>query len=262
MNGIKNNICAIALMGLVFGGFYSCSEDSMPPEGERLTQAELQTILTTDDIAGIADDAIADLYNGSTEQTLMAKDNECYNAEYSENGFLATFNNCTLNGSDDVNGTIMVTYATGEGSATFTATYVDFYVGTTQISGTRTYALAVGSDENTGSFTVTSNMSVVFEDGSTIEENGSKTFTIDYDGNDETLIMGISGEWTVETDDHTYSVETIEDLEASSSCAYLVSGSMLVSKNGLEVTVDFGNGACDKKVTLIYPNGATEEISL
>jgi len=262
MNGMRNKICTIAFLGLALGGFYSCSEDSMPPEGERLTQAELNTILSIDEIAGIADDAIADLYNGNTAKSPVAKDNECYSAEYLESGFVATFNNCVLNGTDDINGTVTVSYATGEGSATFTATYEDFYVGTTQINGTRTYALASGSDENTGSFTVTSDMSVVFEDGGTISESGSKTLTIGYNETDQVLTMGISGEWTVETDEHTYAVKTIEDLEWNSSCAYLTKGSMLVSKSGLEVTVDFGDGSCDDKATLIYPNGATEVLTL
>jgi hypothetical protein len=37
---------------------------------------------------------------------------------------------------------------------------------------------------------------------------------------------------------------------------------MVVNKNGLEVTVDFGDGTCDALVTISYPNGATEEVTL
>src|SRR5690606_16361833 len=221
MNRMRNKICTIAFMGLALVGFYSCSEDNMPPEGERLTQAELQTIMSIDEIAGIADDAIADLYNGNTAKTPVAKDNDCYSAEYSDNGFVATFNNCVLNGTDDINGTVTVSYATGEGSATFTATYEDFYVGTTQINGTRTYSLATGSEEDTGSFTVTIVMTVVFEDGSTVSYSGSKTVTIGYNETDEVLSLSIEVDWAVEHDEHTYAVKWVEDLEENTYFAYL-----------------------------------------
>jgi len=66
----------------------------------------------------------------------------------------------------------------------------------------------------------------------------------------------------VVVDGNTYAVETLEDLQGSAACEYLTSGSMNVSKNGLTIVVDFGNGDCDDVATIIYPNGATEEISL
>ena len=37
---------------------------------------------------------------------------------------------------------------------------------------------------------------------------------------------------------------------------------MELSKNGLEVNVDFGDGTCDDIALLVYPDGTTEEISL
>jgi hypothetical protein len=37
---------------------------------------------------------------------------------------------------------------------------------------------------------------------------------------------------------------------------------MIVTKNGLDIVVDFGAGECDNTATLVYPNGASEEITL
>ena len=37
---------------------------------------------------------------------------------------------------------------------------------------------------------------------------------------------------------------------------------MSLNKNGLNVTVDFGDGTCDDLATLTYPDGTMEEISL
>lgn len=37
---------------------------------------------------------------------------------------------------------------------------------------------------------------------------------------------------------------------------------MTVAKNGLSISVDFGDDTCDDIATVIYPNGKVEEISL
>lgn len=262
MKKLSSKILTFSLVAIALAGFQSCSEDAMPGEGEKLTQAELQTILNTDEVAGAADTALADLFAGNTAKTATAKDGECYSAEYTETGFVATFNNCLLNGTDNANGTVTVTYEVGEEESSFTATYQDFYVGNIKINGTRTYEISAGSQENSVSFTVESDMTIEMEDESIISENGTKTFGITFGDELESTVFSLSGNWTVETEGNTYSVQTLEDLQGNATCEYLTTGSMTISKNGLAVTVDFGNGECDDVATIIYPNGATEEITL
>lgn len=263
MKKLTQRILSIAFVATALIGFQSCSEDAMPGDGETITSTELQTILTTDEITGAADFAIAELYNGNTaaKNASTAKD-DCYIATYTDSGFDATFNNCVLNGTDNVNGTVSVTYEVGEGNASFTATFTDFYVGTIKLNGTRTYQITANSTETTGSFTVTSNMSIELEDGYTITEMGTKTLSISFDENTQSVLFSLSGAWTVEMDENTYTVEILDELQGNSTCQNLTTGAMTVSKNGLAVTVDFGNGECDNVATLIYPNGATEEITL
>ena len=205
---------------------------------------------------------MAELFTGNTAKSSVAKDGACYAAEYTETGFVATFNNCVLNGTENVNGTVTVTYEVGEEASSFTASYEDFYVGNIKINGTRTFEISMGSAQNSVSFTVVSDMSVEIEDGSVISENGTKTFGITFGDTLESTVFSLSGTWTVVADGNTYAVETLEDLEGNASCEYMTTGTMTVSKNGLTVTVDFGNGDCDDVATIIYPNGATEEISL
>lgn len=243
-------------------GFQSCSEDAMPGESEKLTHAELQTILNTDEIAGAADTTLAELFAGNTAKSSTAKDGECYSAEYSETGFVATFNNCALNGTDNVNGTVTVTYEVGEEISSFTATYQDFYVGNIKIDGTRSYEVSASAEQGSVSFTVVSDMSIEMEDGSVISEKGTKTFGITFGGDLESAVFTLSGNWTVEAEGNIYSVQTLEDLQGNASCEYMTTGSMIISKNELAVTVDFGNGECDNVATVIYPNGATENITL
>lgn len=263
MDKLTSTLRTLSLFGITFFVLHSCSEDAIPAAGDQqLSEVELQTILTTDEAAGTVDNALAELFAGNTAGKSAKNSNDCYSAEYTDTGFVATFNNCVLNGTENVNGTLTVTYEVGNESAAFTATYVDFYVGTIKLNGTRTYNLSSSLDQNTIAFTVTSQMSVEMEDESLITEAGTKTFSFSFGENLTDSTFSISGNWTVTADGNTYSIETIEALQGGLNCEYLVSGSMDVSKNGLEIRVDFGDGECDDVATLTYPDGTMEEINL
>lgn len=250
----------ILLLGVVAALAISCNKDNEISQEQELTQTELKTILETDDVSRVADNVLADIYNSNGSPS--AKQSDCYSAEYSETGFTATFNNCVLNGSDDVNGTLSVVYSTEEGAAAYIATFTNFYVGDIKINGTRGYEIEGNSEEGSISFTITSNLTIVMEDGSIVAESGTKSFGIDFGDNLETTIYTIGGNWTLQVDGQTYKVVIGSILEGNFSCGYLTNGTMTVDKNGLVVTVGLGDGACDDKVTLTYPNGAIEEISL
>lgn len=241
---------------------YSCSDDAETQEEVMLTNTELKTILEADDVSGVVDTALYDLYmnNSTTAKTISSE--ECYYATYTDTGYTATFNNCVLNGTDNVNGTLTVTYNFESESSSFTATYNDFYVGEIKINGTRTYDIGTNSENNSVSFTTTSDMSIVMEDGSVIEEDGTKTFTLSFGDSLETTTFGIDGNWTVVDDGNTYNVTVGSTLEGNYACSYLNDGTMTVAKNGLTLIVDFGDGTCDDVATITYPNGAVEEINL
>ena len=240
----------------------SCSEDQDNPlNGEEFTQAELRTILEADEVSASADSVLADLYaSGNAQSGRNAPD--CYEVTYTETGFTAVFNNCVLNGTDNANGTVTVVYDTEPGTAAFTATYVDFYVGDVKLNGTRSFTIIGDSTQNSISFSVTSEMTAEFADGTIISENGSRVFTLTLGDSLETSTYSISGSWELQVDDDVYAVTITSALEGNLSCGYLTTGTMEVSKNGLQVTVDFGDGSCDNIATIIYPNGATEDVTL
>ncbi|NKI32329.1 hypothetical protein [Croceivirga thetidis] len=242
--------------------FTSCSEDEdVVVNGEneaQLSQAEVQSLLETEDVISVVDTALTDLYN-QAGGTLKSSKNECYSAEYTDNGFTATFNNCVLNGTENVNGTLVVTYSASEQSVAYTASFTDFYVGDIRIVGTRTYEFNAEDPESALSFSVTSNISVELADGSTLTESGTKTFAILFEEGQDTL-FNLSGEWTVTLDGNTYGISG--SVSKQLNCEYWSSGVLDISKNGLAIDVDFGDGTCDNKATVIYPNGATEEIDL
>lgn len=251
----------IAFLSLTLLVGQSCSDDAKAPNDQELTQVEVQTILTSDQLASVADNALAELFADNGETAKTSKSNDCYVAEYTETGYTATFNNCVLNGTDNVNGTVTATYDTGGEATSFNVTFTDFYVGNIKLNGTRNFVVNGDMEGNSFSITVTSNMTIELVDGSTIVENGNKTFTFSFGETLENFTIGLSGTWTIQANGNTYSIES-SGIEADAQCGHFTSGSMVVSKNGLEVTVDFGDGTCDDKATVIYPNGATEEITL
>jgi len=241
----------------------SCStdnEDTNLNEDQQFSQAELKSILETDDVSASVDMVLAEIYAADNSSAKGA--NECYVTAYTETGFTATFNNCVLNGSGNINGTLSVVYESEAQAATFTATFADFYVGDIKINGSRTYNIGAGATENSIEFTVTSDIELILADDSLIEEIGTKTLVFTFGETLESSSIAISGSWTLEMDGTTYVVEVTEDLIGNFGCDDLVSGLLYVGKNGLAVTIDFGDGSCDNLATIIYPDDSTEEITL
>jgi hypothetical protein len=241
----------------------SCStdnENSDLNESQPLSQAELKSILETDEISASVDMVLAEFY-GNDDSSAKGS-NECYEAAYTDTGFTATFNNCVLNGSENINGTLTVVYEMESQAAAFTATFTDFYVGDIKVNGSRTYNIGAGSAESSIEFTVVSDIELIFADDSIIEEVGTKSLVFQFGETLESSTIAISGSWTIEMDGNTYVVEVTEDLIGNFGCDHLVSGLLYVGKNGLAVTIDFGDGNCDNLATIIYPDDTTEEVTL
>ncbi|WP_164674098.1 hypothetical protein [Maribacter litoralis] len=256
------NLTSYLKKGILLSGVllmaYSCSDDDTTAEEVTLTQTELKAVLETDEITGGIDLALYELSsnNGSTGKSTS---NECYSAVYSDTGYVATFNNCVLNGTENVNGTLSVTYDQQGETGSFTASYDDFYVGEIKINGTRSFSFSTNSNDSAITFQVTSEMTVEMEDGSIISDSGTKSTTIAFN---DTTTYSIEGSWTVVFEGNTYNVNVNNALTSEISCSYVSSGDMDVSKNGLSVNVDFGDNTCDNIALLTYPNGVEEEITL
>lgn len=250
---LKKGILISGVLCLAF----SCSDDEPTAEEVTLTQTELKAVLETDEITSGIDLALFEL--SSNNNTGKSSSNDCYSAVYSDTGYVATFNNCVLNGTENVNGTLTVTYDQQGETGSFTASYDNFYVGEIKINGTRSFAFNANSNDSAITFQVTSDMTVEMEDGSIISDSGTKSTTIAFN---DTTTYSIEGSWTVVFEGNTYNVNVNSPLTSEISCSYVSSGDMDVSKNGLSVNVDFGDSTCDNIALLTYPNGVEEEITL
>lgn len=250
-------ICGITIL------ITSCSSDSANAEEIEISQFEVQKVMAIDDYSAIADNAITEAFmgrEGAGKRFSANKESDCYSTTYSDTGFAMTFTNCALSGSENVNGLLNIAYSTNQNNSSFTSTFTDFYVGATKLNGTRTFIIGATENENEISFTIVSNMTITLEGGEIITEEGSRTTTLIF--SNETISFTFFGTWTLVENGDTYIVTVTEDLSAVLGCEYVSKGKFTLSKNGLEVLVDFGDGTCDNKAEIIYPNGKTEEITL
>ena len=224
-------------------------------EGD-FTSAEVRSIIEMDDTTTMFDTILSDFYyNGGTAKQSA---NECYSAEYFENGFIVTFNNCVLNETENINGTLNVSYGVGESSTTFTATFSEFFIGTIKINGTRSYTLTV-TQEETVSFEINSNINLEYEDGTVISESGTKVLAFVFEEGQDTL-WNLQGTWTYQEGGNTYTVAG--NISRQLNCEYWSQGAMNISVNGLVVDIDFGDGTCDDQAVLTYPDGSTQNVTL
>ncbi len=150
-----------------------------------------------------------------------------------------------------------------------TITFEDFFVDGAQIEGTRTHTVTTVDRENgiyTQDITLTGGK-VTFEDGSFITREATKTRTW-YRGlgieNYSTISAAASG---LTREGAAYSMETTEDLVFKRACwlegiFVPVAGVKVRMVGDIVVTVDYGDGECDRMATVTYSDGTMEEIEL
>jgi hypothetical protein len=197
--------------------------------------------------------------NGSTPAKIA--DEDCYEINYTESGFRAEFGNCVLNTTENVNGVLEVTYSESMGNSSYSVKYTSFFIGAVELSGTRTIEISPSGEAHID-LVIQSDMTVVLPEGTVLTEKGTKALQIQLGTTLGSTTYDMSGNWTVSDGFATYAVDIREPLEGNLGCPYAVSGLMDIEKNGLEIGVDFGDGACDNEVTLVYPNGTREILEL
>lgn len=242
---------------------YSCSndKDETPEADFALNATDLQAVLETDVILGAADNLLTSLYaqegiNGKSDTA-----NDCYDYEATATGYKLTFVTCRLDGRD-VRGVIEVAYDRESVLPTFTATYTDFFIDGIQLDGTRTFLIDGETNGNNLSFSVTSDVGLVFADGTLASEQGTRYFGFIIAGTRSDIAVTLNGDWNLTLGDDVYTATITEILKTKLSCDYISEGIISLDKNGLTAVVDFGNGSCDASAILTYPNGTTQPISL
>ncbi len=257
MKDLMTNTFRVAWVFVLCLAISACSEDLENPMNidADFTAIEVKTVLDANKLFGITDEFLVDVFSANP----TGKMPECHQTETSGLTTIITFNNCIVDGSEPINGMITASYSVTADFTTINVTYSDFTVGETAIAGTKTFIF--GNNLNSIQFTIESDMQVIMDDGQVIKENGTRIIGFVLD-NIEQQTITLDGEWTVTSGDTTYIAVVADQLETILPCEYAGKGVLKLSKNGLLVSVDFGDGSCDDLASLTYPDGTMEEISL
>ncbi len=260
---IKNPLFfAFALLFIWSCGKDDSEEVDVFEEEQRIEASEINLILNTDSFSSTVDAYLINAFQTNQTGKSSTQNSNCTIADITDNGYTITFDNCTVDGSDEVlNGTLSVVFEEGNEDAAFTATYNGVSVGDIVLNGTRSFVLS--DDEETVIFNIESDMTITMADGSVLAEIGSRNFTLSFT---TTQILdfafAIEGDWTVTNNDEVYEISITTPLRSSFSCDFISSGVIALVKDGFETIVDFGNGDCDGTATITHPDGSITEFNL
>ena len=146
------------------------------------------------------------------------------------------------------------------------ATLVGFSVDGIQIEGSRTWK-NVGYDAE-GNITLSrrvTNAKITYLDGDVAEWESDGLLTQTAGGatpfNFFDNVFEITGTASgINRHGHAFTVTIDEALVKDKVCPWLVSGILSLTVDNVEVSLDYGNGNCDRKAILKLPNGTEHEI--
>ncbi|NJM26767.1 MAG: hypothetical protein HC859_16115 [Bacteroidia bacterium] len=158
----------------------------------------------------------------------------------------------TYNGRRFVSGSTVVT------------TVDNYYINDVKIEGTRTVTNITNSSEEAPKFnaTLVGGKAIFTDQRTATRESDITTEWVRADSplNDELIITG-SAEGTTRAG-RSYTVEVLTALHYRRGCSMAVQGiKKYTLDNGKEITIDYGDGDCDRKVTVTV-NGATRDLNI
>ncbi|WP_299535036.1 hypothetical protein [Ulvibacterium sp.] len=175
---------------------------------------------------------------------------------------------CELPNGNVLSGIIFISYEKDMEvtTKTITLSLVDFTFNEVTVEGGATIERTRSNENGNPQADATGAFSGTWPDGSTSNFTGNRTrewiegYGSGFWGDNVFLITG-KRTYTGPLG-NVFIKETITPLRREWSCRFIVSGILEISRNDLTASLDFGDGECDAKGVLTYPDGSTEEIFL
>ncbi|MEZ4811648.1 MAG: hypothetical protein R2819_14910 [Allomuricauda sp.] len=276
------NLISPMLLGMVFLTVISCSKDGTSSEelssSEVISATELQysdeTEMISEEVTTIAEDFYAeDVISASSKNYHSDYLPECVTitkviTDTTRDVTIDFGEGCEMPNGNFISGIIYLSYAADleAESATIDLNLENFTFNGVAVEGSASI-LRVRSNEN-GNPQGTSNatFAATWPDGSTASFTGTRTrewiegFGTGFWGDNVFLITG-KRTYTGRLG-NVFVKEVTTPLRRELSCRFIVSGILEISRNDNTVSLDFGDGSCDAKGTLTYPDGTEKEIFL
>ena len=151
-----------------------------------------------------------------------------------------------------------------EAGSTKILTFVDYYVDSAKIEGTKTI---VSEGYNADSLSITFNINLeggklTFPDGMYLTRDAQKTRVMHFKENkvvDHYLVNGSANGINIFGDEYS---RTLTDLWIKPGCPFIMSGNVLIEIEGKSpINIDYGNETCDAFAT-VTRNGESKDIEL
>lgn len=248
--------------GMLLG--IGCSNDAKNDLNNKgLSPKEVKVQMQVNNATEGLDELLAQLLINNTLGSTNKNGSDCAIFSFTEKSISVAYNTCTINGNI-LDGTLKLTagYENVEGTkGNFVINFDAFSFNDHILEGTKSFTFDY-SVVNRPIFTIVTDISIENAQGETIGHIGNKELTWHLDRpNGEGADFSCSGEWDIVHNGTTYSFQIIDPLSGIIGCAYITSGVLALEVDGLTASLDFGQGVCDQKGTVNYPNGKSEEIS-
>lgn len=278
----KWNLAGLLLLAMVFN--FSCNKEESTGiietgETENFKVAQLQASdeseLISEEIINIGEDVYA------TDE-IQATSRGSYNSDYlpdcvtittvvtstSKEKTIDFGEGCELPNGNSLSGKIILSYLKDMDVPmnTLSFTLEDFTFNAVFVEGSASVQRMRSNDNGNPQSDAVANFAGEWPDGTTASFTGNRTrewvegFGSGFWGDNVFLISG-KGTYTGKLD-NVFIKETISPLRRELSCRFIVSGVLEISKNDTTVSLDFGDGSCDSKGILTYPDGENKEIFL
>ncbi|MBC8753434.1 hypothetical protein H2O64_02045 [Kordia sp. YSTF-M3] len=175
---------------------------------------------------------------------------------------------CELPNGNVLSGVVTMTHEIDSDPARrmISVTFDNFHRNDVLVEGTRSVERVLSNDVGNPQSTAIVNMQVTWPNGATYTRDGTRI---------REWIEGVgSGTWTDNVYSITGSVTTTNvlgniyaatittALRRELTCPFIVSGTVLLSRNNATGTLAFGDGSCDNEASWTNPNGDTQTIYL
>lgn len=276
----KMNLAGVMLMATLL--FISCEKEESPEvinEEQTFEVAELQASdeseLISEEVLNIGEDVFA------THQIAATAKGD-YRSDYLPDCVTITTvvtstsvektidfgEGCELPNGNILSGIIYLSFEKDMELATHTLALAleNFTFNAVAVEGSASIVRMRSNEDGNPQADASASYNATWPDGSTASFTGNRTrewiegYGSGFWGDNVFLISG-KGTFTGKMG-NVFVKETISPLRRELACRFIVSGVLEISRNELTASLDFGDGSCDAKGMLTYPNGETEEIFL
>ncbi len=279
-NSLKiSNLTGVVLMALLVLASCAKDESAVFSEEASFDVAELTTSdeaeLISEEISNIGEDVYATEEIKATSKADYASNYlpDCVTittvvTSTSKETTIDFGEGCELPNGNLLSGIIFMSYAKDMDMATKTIaiSLENFTFNGVAVEGSSSLVRMRSNENGNPQSDAVANYSGEWPDGSTASFTGNRTrewiegYGSGFWGDNVFLISG-QGTFTGKMG-NVFSKETVTPLRRELSCRFIVSGVLQFSKNDATASLDFGDGSCDAKGLLTYPNGDEEEIFL